>query len=169
VLAKVIEMLPPKRTKLRRVDGVPYALHRLYQMLVAKGGGAARGGEPDEPAVVVHASAAGGSVLVTCDGRIESVRHVRLGDALVLSLAEKVRQTCQHYEVCHPTECVRAVYATRSTFALDGVGETLADELGLAVKALELAPAVTFPAGREGAADAAEEWDKYALAIGAAL
>ncbi len=163
VLEKVMVLLPPRRVKLRRIDAVPYALYRLYRTLVADRG------EPVEPAVVVHATGSSGYVLVTHHGRIEAVRHVRLGEGLVVSLAEKVRQTCQYYEVHHPTESVRAAHATLPTLAADGVCEGLAEELGIEVQALDLASSVTF-AGDKGEAGPGDGWsEKYSLAVGAAF
>jgi len=161
VLDKVMALLPPKRLKLRRIDGASYAVHRLYRALATE--------EAQEPAVLVHATRSSGYVLVTKEGRIEAVRHVRLGDALVASLADKVRQTCQHYEVHHPTESIRAAYATMPTLALDGVREGLAEQLGLEVRALNLASAATFDGGK-GTSGPGERWtETYSLAIGAAL
>jgi len=163
VVGKVMELMPPKRVKLRRIDGVPYAVHRLYQVLVAGEG------ELVEPAVVVHAPGSKGYVFVTNRGRLEPVRHVRLGRGILVSLPAKVRQTCQYYEAHHPTESIRAVYATLPTLAIDGVREALAAELGLEVRALDLAAHATF-AGSKEAPEPGEGWaEKYTLAVGAAL
>ena len=162
VLAKVMELLPPKRIKVQRVDGVPHALSRLYALLVAATGPA------PAPAVLVHACGASGYVVVTCGGVVETMRHVRLGVDAAVSLADKVRQTCQHYEVHHPTETVQAVYVTPATLARDGVQAGLGAGLGIEVKALDVTPHVVFGGGRD-AAGAPEGWaDRFALAIGAA-
>jgi Tfp pilus assembly PilM family ATPase len=161
VLDRVMALLPPKRVKLRRIDGVPYAVHRLYRTLV--------NGEAQEPAVLVHAARSSGYVLVINEGRIEVVRHVRLGEGLAASLDEKVRQTCHYYELHHPTENVRAAWATLPALAFDGVGQGLAEQLGFEVRPLDLASAATFD-GAKGGAEPAEAWAQtYSLAVGAGL
>ena len=163
VVEKVMALLPPKRMKLRRIDAIPYALYRIYRVVAADGGDAV------EPAVVVHASGQSAYALVTAAGRIEAVRHARLGDASVVALAQKVRQVCHHYEVHHPATSVRAAWATPPTLAVDGAGEALAEELGLEVQALDLSVVATF-AGDKGAPELAEQWaSRYSLAVGAAL
>jgi len=177
VLATVMELLPPKRIKVRQIDGVPYALSRLYHTLTAGMEAAfdpsSGRGSPPEPAVLVHASGASGYVVVTRNGVVETMRHVRLGDGSVIALAGKVRETCLHYEVHHPTQSVQAAYATPTTLAADGAQAALSSELGVEVEALDLMPHVTF-AGGPDAADAPEEgprtgWaERFTLAIGAA-
>jgi len=163
VIDKVMELMPPKRMKLRRIDGVPYALHRLYQVLVAESR------EPAEPAVIVHEVGRSGYVLVTKAGRVETVRHVRLGEGLVVSLAAKAHQTCQYYETHHPTESLRAAYATPSALAIEGMREGLAEELNVEVFSLDLASCATF-AGAKGESESAKELaEKYSVAVGAAL
>jgi Tfp pilus assembly PilM family ATPase len=161
VLDKVMALLPPKRVKLRRIDTVPYAAHRLYRALTD--------GAAQEPAVLVHAARSSGYVLVTNERRIEVVRHVRLAEGLVASLAEKVRHTCHHYELHHPTESIRAAWATLPTLAFEGMREGLAEQLGVEVQALDLAAAATFD-GAKGASEPAQGWaETYSLAVGAAL
>jgi Tfp pilus assembly PilM family ATPase len=163
VIEKVMAVLPPKRVKVRRIDAVPYALYRLYRVV------AAGGGEPVEPAVVVHASGPSAYALVTAGGRIEAVRHARLGEGVVVALAHKVRQLCHYFEVHHPTTSVRAVWATPPTLAPDGVREGLAEELGLEVQALDVSAVATF-AGDKAGPELAGEWaNTYSLAVGAAL
>ncbi len=163
VVDKIMELLPPKRVKLRRIDAVPFSLHRLYRALVA-----ARDDAP-EPAVVVHESGSSGYVLVACAGRMGIVRHVRVDTEGGVSFAEKVQQTCRHYEFHHPTERVQAAYATPSTLAVEGVRERLADELGLEVRALDVASIATL-AGRSDAADPDGRWaETFSLAVGAAI
>jgi hypothetical protein len=106
---------------------------------------------------------------VTKEGRLEAVRHVRLAEGFAMSLADKVCQTCQFYEVHNPTECVRAAYVTLPTLAVDGVREGLASELGVEVHALDLASSATF-AGDKRAPAGGEGWaETYSLAVGAAL
>ncbi|MBN1918215.1 MAG: pilus assembly protein PilM [Verrucomicrobia bacterium] len=183
VLAAVMELLPPKRVKVSQIDGVPHALSRLYRSLAAatKASGEAEAGQesPLEPAVLVHASGARGYVVVTCDGVVETMRNVRLSDGSVLALADKVRQTCLHYEVHHPTQSVRAVYVTPATLAdgavgsgsgkpADGILAALSGEMGLDVKVLDPTSHVTFAGGREAASAPAGWAERYALAIGAA-
>jgi len=161
VLGKVMALLPPKRVKLRRIDGVPYALYRLYRRLAGDGA--------VEPAVVVHGHGPSGYVVVTKEGRIEAVRHVRLAEGFAMSLADKACQTCQFYEMHNPTERVRAAYATAATLACDGVREALTSELGVEVHALDLASSATF-AGDKGGSGGGESWaETYSLAVGAAL
>lgn len=163
VVNKIMEMLPPKRFKLRRIDAVPYALHRLYGTLVAQQG------EPPEPAVVVHAAGSSAYALVVRAGQTAVVRHVRLGDGDGLLLAEKVQQTCRHYEFHHPTERIQAAYATVPTLAAEGVRERLSNELGIEVRALDVASVATL-AGRGDGADADGRWaETFSLAVGAAI
>jgi len=161
VLHKVIELLPPKRVKLRRIDGIPYSLYRLYRLLASE--------QTEEPAVVVHANDASAYVLVVKDGGIRALRHVRLGTGIVVSLADKVRRTCQYYEVHHPAESICAAYVTLPTVAIDGMMEGLAEELGVKVHVLDPTSSVTFATGK-GEPAATENWaGTYSLALGAAL
>ncbi len=163
VVDKIMELLPPKRFKLRRIDAVSFSLHRLYCTL------AAARGEPPEPAAVVHVSGSSGYVLVTRAGQIGAVRHVRADNGAGVLLAEKVQQTCRHYEFHHPTERVQTVYATLPALAAEGVRERLGDELGLEVRALDVASIATLT-GRGDAADSNGRWaETFSLAVGAAI
>jgi len=84
-------------------------------------------------------------------------------------LAEKVQQTCRHYEFHHPTERVQTVYATLPALAAEGVRERLGDELGLEVRALDVASIATLT-GRGDAADSNGRWaETFSLAVGAAI
>jgi Tfp pilus assembly PilM family ATPase len=163
VVNKIMELLPPKRLKLRRIDAVPFSLHRLYGAVVAVDG------DPADPAVVVHASDSSGYVLVASGGQVRAVRHVRVDEESGVPLAEKVQQTCRHYEFHHPTEHIQAAYATLRTLAAEGAGERLGDELGLEVRALDVASIATL-AGRGDAAGPDGGWaETFSLAVGAAI
>jgi Tfp pilus assembly PilM family ATPase len=163
VLNKVLELLTPRRVKLRRIGTVPDALMRLYRRLVAADE------TRREPAALVHADAASGYVVVTHEGAARTVRHVRLGETTAASLVDKVRQTCLHYELHHPTQSVRSLYATPATLADSAVRDALSGEVGLEARALDPLSVVTVGSGRDSA-EVPEHWaERFALAVGGAL